>query len=82
MALAVGGEYRHAALTRDHLVAEIEEWGLRAASDLVDGALHHMREVLAVEVPAPSVREQMHDRIRLFTDNLLAGRMAGCGSAA
>lgn len=36
VALAVGGEYRHAALTKDHLITEGRAWGLANAADLAE----------------------------------------------
>jgi serine/threonine-protein kinase HipA len=36
VALAVDGEYRHAALTLNHLVAEGRSWGLARASDIAE----------------------------------------------
>lgn len=82
MALAVCGEYRHAALTRDHLVAEIAGWGLRNASELVDGTLQELQGALATESPSASAHALIQEHILRFTQNLLAGRPAGRGATA
>ena len=39
LALAVAGEYRHAALTKDHLITEGRAWGFANAPDLAEEAL-------------------------------------------
>ena len=40
MALAIGEEYRHTALTREHLLREADTWGL-------PDAVHHQPPLLA-----------------------------------
>src|SRR6266567_814061 len=39
VALAISGEYRHAAITMNHLVLEGRAWGLTSAADLAEEAL-------------------------------------------
>lgn len=77
MAMSIGREYRHAALTRDHLVAEIAGWGVRSAHELVVEALHGIAEVVDAEAPHPDADPEMHENIRRFTENLRRGRPAG-----
>lgn len=77
MALAIGREYRHAALTRNHLVAEIATWGLRSAVDLVDETLAAIAQVVELEQPNPHADPRVHQSVRQFTANLRADRPAG-----
>lgn len=77
LALAVDGTYRHAAVTRSHLTAEIASWGVRGADDLVDRTLHEILDVTEREVPDPRAHPHLVDDLSRFTRNLLAGRPAG-----
>ncbi len=47
LALAVGGEYRHAAVSVEHLVAEGRAWGLARATDLAAETLAIVLDLLA-----------------------------------
>lgn len=51
VALAVGGEYRHAALTKDHLIAEGRAWGLASAPSLAEEALTTVLQVATTQSP-------------------------------
>ena len=51
VALAVGGEYRHASLTTDHLIAEGSAWGLRDARGLAEDTLTTVLRVATTESP-------------------------------
>jgi HipA-like protein len=51
VALAVGGEYRHAALTRGHLVAEGRGWGLTGAASLAEETLAAVLKLTKAETP-------------------------------
>ena len=51
VALAVGGEYRHAALTKDHLIIEGRAWGLANAPDLAEETLTTVLEVATTQSP-------------------------------
>ncbi len=77
MAMAVAGEYQHAALTRSHLVAECEAWEVNDAKALIDGVLQSVLE--ACEVETPDTRSYPHLRLDIheFASNLLAGRGVG-----
>jgi serine/threonine-protein kinase HipA len=82
MALAVDGEYRHRAISREHLVAEGRSWGLSDADELVDAALAGVLSAVADEVPLPGAHPGLADDITRFTTNLTSGRAAGdCSSA-
>lgn len=77
MALAIGREYRHAALTREHLVAEVASWGLRAAAALVDETLAAVAEAVELEHPHPAADPRVHQGVRQFTANLRSERPVG-----
>lgn len=51
VAPAVGGEYRHAALTKDHLITEGRSWGLRNAPDLTEETLTTVLQVATTQSP-------------------------------
>lgn len=77
MALAVDREYRHRVLTRAHLIAEGEAWGLSDAERIIDNTLATVSDVVATEMPHPSAHPALVADIARFTDNLIAGRAAG-----
>jgi serine/threonine-protein kinase HipA len=77
VALAVGGEYRHAAITLDHLVAEGRAWGLAQASALAEETLAGVLELARTTTPHERAHPGLEDDIARFTTNLLAGRAAG-----
>ncbi|SFK56371.1 type II toxin-antitoxin system HipA family toxin [Cellulomonas sp. KH9] len=77
LALAVDGTYRHAAVTRSHLAAEIGSWGLPDADDLVGRTLHEILDVTMRETPHPRAHPQLVHDITRFARNLLAARPAG-----
>lgn len=77
MALAVAGEYRHAALTLDHLTAEGRGWGLADAPALAADTLGVVLELAATEVPHERAHSGLTGDIAAFTRNLLAGHAAG-----
>lgn len=77
MALAVGDEYRHRAITRTHLVAEARGWGLSNPELIVDETLAIAREVAADGAPHRHAHPTLASEVARFTSNLLAGRAAG-----
>jgi serine/threonine-protein kinase HipA len=77
LALAVDRTYRHDAVTRSHLVAEIESWGVTAAEAVVDETLEVMLEVASSEVPDARAHPGLVDDIARFVTNLQKGRAAG-----
>lgn len=77
MALAIGGEYRHAALTVDHLVAEAESWGRRDSRPRVIDVLARLRHALEVEEADPRAHPALGELLEQFTRNLLRGAAAG-----
>lgn len=81
MALAVAGEYRHAALTMEHVVAEAEAWGLRGQRLRVAGLLERVRHAAAEEEADPRAHPRVRRDVLAFTANLLAGHPVGEGGA-
>jgi serine/threonine-protein kinase HipA len=77
MALAVNGEYRHAALTSADLVAELTTWGIDDAEALVRGTLTAVRDAVAAEQPDRRAYTNLRADIDRFITNLLAGHPAG-----
>ncbi|WP_201773715.1 type II toxin-antitoxin system HipA family toxin [Nocardia brasiliensis] len=77
MALAIDGEYRHRAITRAHLVADGQSWGVSDAEQIVDGLLDTVIEVAATESPHPAAHPSLPVDIARFAANLAAGRAAG-----
>jgi serine/threonine-protein kinase HipA len=81
VALAVGGEYRHAAITISHLLAEGRAWGLAEPADLAEETLVTVLQVANTEAPHKRAHAGLARDISGFASNLLAGRAigAGCG---
>jgi serine/threonine-protein kinase HipA len=77
VALAVAGEYRHAAITLGHLVAEGQAWGLTKAAALSEETLAVVLELASTETPRECAHAGLAKNIARFTSNLLAGRAAG-----
>jgi serine/threonine-protein kinase HipA len=77
VALAVAGEYRHAAITLEHLVAEGHAWGLTQASPLAEETLAVVLELARTTTPHERAHTGLEEDIARFTSNLLAGRAAG-----
>ena len=74
VALAVGGEYRHAALTKDHLITEGRAWGLTNASELAEETLTTVLQVATTQSPHEHAHTELAQDITGFAANLLAGR--------
>jgi serine/threonine-protein kinase HipA len=77
VALAVGGEYRHAAITIDHLVEEGRVWGLAEAADVAEKTLATVLQLAKTEIPHKRAHAGLARDIAGFASNLLAGRVAG-----
>ena len=77
VALAIAGEHRHAAITRDHLVAEGRTWGLAEAADLTEEILTTVLQVARTQTPHKRAHPGLATDIAGFASNLLAGRAAG-----
>lgn len=77
VALAVSGEYRHAAITMDHLVAEGRAWGLAEAADVVQKTLATVLQLARTETPHKRAHAGLAHDIARFASNLLAGRVVG-----
>jgi serine/threonine-protein kinase HipA len=79
VALAVGGEYRHAAITMTHLVAEGVAWGLAEAADLAETALGTVLQLANTQTPHEGAYAGLARDISGFAANLIAGRATGTG---
>ncbi len=79
VALAVRGEYRHAAITLDHLIGEGREWGLSEASAIAQETLSVVLQLAETQQPHERAYPGLARDIRRFTANLLSGRPAGAG---
>ena len=77
VALAVDGEYRHAALTLNHLVAEGRSWGLARASDIAEEALTTVLQLASTETAHERAHPGLARDISGFASNLLAGHPIG-----
>ncbi|MFU8888917.1 MAG: type II toxin-antitoxin system HipA family toxin [Trueperaceae bacterium] len=77
LALAVAGAYRHAEVTRTHLIEEGRSWGLRDAERTIHEALETVLETAGSEVPHARAYPRLVEDITRFTRNLLDGRAAG-----
>lgn len=79
MALAVAGEYRHAALTCEHLVAEARSWGLGTndAQGLVTATVESIRDYARTHDAPPPTDPRLPRIITTFCDRLLAGQEVG-----
>lgn len=74
LAMAVGGEYALAAVTREHLEAEVRSWGADGA--YVGLALERLVAAVDGEEPAAPA-EKVRGRIATALDRLLAGGAIG-----
>jgi serine/threonine-protein kinase HipA len=77
IALAIDGEYRHAAITLDHLVAEGRGWGLAHAADVARETLGMVLQLANTELPHKRAYAGLPHDIAGFAANLLAGRATG-----
>jgi serine/threonine-protein kinase HipA len=77
VALAVGGEYRHAAITLDHLVAEGRTWGLAEAADLAEEILTIVLQLASTQAPHKRADAGLAPDIAGFAANLLARHPIG-----
>jgi serine/threonine-protein kinase HipA len=77
VALAVGGEYRHAAITMNHLVAEGRVWGLAEPADLAVETVTTVLRLASTETPHQRAHAGLARDIAGFAANLLAGRPIG-----
>jgi serine/threonine-protein kinase HipA len=77
VALAVGGEYRHAAITMNHLLVEGRAWGLVEAADLAEETLTTVQQLASTQSPHKRSYPVLTRDISRFTSNLLAGRAIG-----
>jgi serine/threonine-protein kinase HipA len=74
VALAIAGEYRHAVITMDHLLAEGRSWGLGAAADLAEETLTTVLQLAQAQTPDKRAYPRLANDIAGFASNLLAGR--------
>jgi serine/threonine-protein kinase HipA len=77
VALAISGEYRHAAITMNHLVTEGRSWGLTGAAGLAEETAALIRQLAGTETPYQEAYPWLAQDIAGFAGNLLAGRAIG-----
>lgn len=77
VALAIAGEYRHAAITMDHLAAEGRAWGLAEARSLAEEILTTVLHLAQTQSPHKHAHPGLAGDITGFASNLLAGCTAG-----
>jgi serine/threonine-protein kinase HipA len=77
VALAINSEYRHAAITKDHLTTEGRAWGLASAPDLAEETLTIALQLATAESPHKRAHPGLSRDITRFVSNLLAGDPAG-----
>ena len=77
VALAVAEAYRHAEITRAHLIEEGRSWGLHGAERTTREVLEVVLETAGSETPHAQAHPKLAEDISRFTKNLLAGRAAG-----
>ncbi len=77
VALAIDGEYRHAAITMGHLVAEGRAWGLAEAADVAQETLTTVLQLARTETPHKRAHAGLAHDIAKFASNLLAGVVVG-----
>jgi serine/threonine-protein kinase HipA len=77
VALAIAGEYRHAAITMNDLEAEGRTWGLADAADLAEETLATVLQLAQTQKPHKRAYPGLADDIAGFASNLLAGHAAG-----
>lgn len=77
LALAVNKTYRHAAIKKTDLIAEMHTWGVRRPDQVVDDTLGLLDEVVAREQPLPGAHPRLRESIRQIVRNLIDGRAAG-----
>lgn len=77
VALAVAGECRHAAVTKDLLIAEGNAWGLSEAADIAEDTLVKVLDLAEVAEPHERAHPGLPDDVVRFASNLLGGRAVG-----
>jgi serine/threonine-protein kinase HipA len=82
VALAVGGEYRHAALTMSQLVVEGRIWGLTTAAEIAEETVSLVLQLARAETPHPRADPGLAQDIAGFAGNLLAGRAIGVAGSS
>lgn len=77
LALAVAGEYRHAAITKENLIEEGLAWGLDAAPDIAETTLVAVLDLARVTSPHERAHPGLPADITSAVSNLLAGQPVG-----
>jgi serine/threonine-protein kinase HipA len=77
MAMAVGGLYVHAAITRADIVRELASWRFRRAESVVDETLARVLDAAEREVPLPEAAPSIQEDVIRIARNLLSGEAAG-----
>lgn len=82
MALAVNKKDRHAELTIQDLLAEVESWGIRRAEQLISETLEQIAAAIAAEIPLSGAARNLQDQLAEFVRNLRSGQPVGSVAAA
>jgi serine/threonine-protein kinase HipA len=77
MALAIAGEYHHAAQTAELIIKEVGTWGIHEPDKLVKTFLEEIREAIDKIVLEEQAAPYLKKDVIAFTENLLTGRPAG-----
>jgi len=83
LALALGGEYVHANLTKAHIAAELLSWESRAFANgaevdsFVESFLEHCLSALEEVPPVMGAYPLLVESIKSFAANLLTGKPTG-----
>ncbi|WP_454301811.1 type II toxin-antitoxin system HipA family toxin [Salana multivorans] len=80
LALAIDGEYRHAAITLEHLVAEATAWGIRDPEPIIVGTAEALRDAARRERPDERAHDDLDHVVADTAQRLLDGRSAGTPS--
>lgn len=77
MAMAVGGVYVHAAITRADIIRELGSWRFRRAERVVDEVLARLLDAAEREAPLPGAAPTIQEDVVRITRNLVSGEAAG-----
>lgn len=77
LALSINGVYRHRDITRDDLIAELDVWGVRQTSLLVDRTLRGLVSIVTKEEPIVGAFPNLQNQILETISNLQTGHAAG-----
>ena len=77
LAMAVGGEYRHAPLTVEHLAQELGGWGVPGPEAVVGETIEAIYDIAQAEEPLDGAHPGVSRDIATFAERLLRGDPVG-----